>query len=79
VDLRRAESEGDVKSGEGFVMEMTESLIVGIKTTIGGDGDKSEFKIAVGVDGEETVGKSRVLGKGLVNTKVVLLDGLVDK
>jgi hypothetical protein len=79
VDLRRAESEGDVKSGEGFVMEMTESLIAGIKTTIGGDRDKSEFKIAVGVDGEETVGKSRVLGKGLVNTKVVLLDGLVDK
>jgi hypothetical protein len=31
------------------------------------------------MDGEETVGKSRVLGKGLVNTKVVLLDGLVDK
>ena len=79
MDLRRAESEGDVKSGEGSVMEMTESSTAGIETAIDGDGDKSEFKIAVGVDGEETVGKSRVLGKGLVNTKVVLLDELVDK
>jgi hypothetical protein len=59
-----------MRAGVVSVIKVTESSIagLGILGMVGGDGpEASGF--------ETTIGKSRVLGKGLVNTKVVLSDG----
>jgi hypothetical protein len=59
-----------MRAGVVSVVKVTESSIasLGILGMVRGDGpEASRF--------ETTIGKSRVLGKGLVNTKVVLSDG----
>jgi hypothetical protein len=59
-----------MRVGVVFDVEMTESSVAGWVIMV--EGDRAETS-GLGV----AIEKSRVLGKGLVNTKVVLSDGSV--